>query len=88
MQIWGLLLTRLGLVILVCHSWCFSQYDIIENFDSENSLPDSGHYLGMGIGYKPSTLSMINFRVSSSWNAWNFNALPIVRAAMQVNLSI
>jgi len=49
---------------------------------------DSGHYLGMGIGYKPSTLSMINFRVSSSWNAWNFNALPIVRAAMQVNLSI
>ena len=25
----------------VCHSWCFSQYDIIENFDPENSLPES-----------------------------------------------
>lgn len=21
--------------------WCFSQYDIIENFDPENSLPES-----------------------------------------------
>ena len=48
----------------------------------------TGHYIGAGIGYKPSSLSTINVRLSSSWNEWNFNIVPVVRAAMQVNLSI
>ena len=41
MQIWGLLLTRLALVILAFNSRILSQYEFIENFDPENSLPES-----------------------------------------------
>jgi len=67
----------------------FSVYrNSLSSISDPSNLTSAQPLFGAGIGYKPSSLSTINVRLSSSWNEWNFNIVPVVRAAMQVNLSI
>ena len=41
MWIWALLPIKLGLVFLVIHSFILGQFEVIESFDPEKSLPES-----------------------------------------------
>lgn len=48
----------------------------------------SGHYLGSSIYYHTSDHSEIHLRLSTAWNSWNFDIVPIFRGALQINVSI
>ena len=48
----------------------------------------SSHYLGTKISYTTSKRSKIHFRFSYTWKKWDFNVIPIVRSALQINFSI
>ena len=47
----------------------------------------SGHYLGSSIAYQTHELSKIYLRVTAVWNSWDFDAIPSVRGAIQINVS-
>jgi len=47
-----------------------------------------GHYLGNILSYQTSPSTEIHFRISTAWRAWNFDEIPVVRGALQINVSI
>jgi hypothetical protein len=47
----------------------------------------SGHYLGSSITYQTHELSEIYLRVTAVLNSWDFDAIPFVRGAIQINVS-
>jgi len=47
-----------------------------------------GHYLGNILSYQTSPSTDIHFRISTAWRAWNFDEIPVVRGALQINVSI
>jgi len=49
---------------------------------------NSGHFMGCSISYDASQLSEIHFRISSHWPQLDFEVVPIVRSAIQINLFI
>ena len=48
----------------------------------------SGHYFGCGITLKTSSMSALHFRLSTGWDEWNLNAIPIVRSAILINMAL
>ena len=46
------------------------------------------HYCGIKLSYQASQRSEIYMRLSSTWNQWDFDINPVVRSALQINLSI
>jgi len=47
-----------------------------------------GHYLGNVVSYQTSSRSEIHLRISTAWQTWDFDVFPIVRGALQINISI
>ena len=47
-----------------------------------------GHYLGNVVSYQTSSRSEIHLRISKAWQTWDFDVFPIVRGALQINISI
>jgi len=52
------------------------------------ALSDPTIFDGNILSYQTSPSTKIPFRISTAWRAWNIDEIPVVRCALQINVSI